>query len=376
MKTVDAGLDGARKPVRPAWRRVPLARRRLYVRVAVALFLLYAGFIVGAKLLKMTDTMAALAALNPVYLVPILILGGLVYYVLKALRWHYYLRVAGIRVPLRRSLAAYLAGNWFVFTPAGELMRAYLLGAGTGFSRVAPTVVVQAMVDFASLALMATLVVFFYRALAPAVLPVAVPLLATLVVVAAPPLRRHASGWRVLQRLTSGKRQTLFADVGRLLRPGPLVVGLLIGIPTVLSGATALYLTGVALEVTPWNPVYAVGAYSMMLLVGGISPFPQGLGVTEGTGTLILGYLGVEPSQALAVILVFRAAVLAFSAALGLLAFLALRLTVPELAHTPVRGVSDVAGDALGGSDDAVSAPPDASRPSPNLDLPPGPSRA
>jgi len=79
---------------------------------------------------------------------------ALLYYVLKALRWHYYLRVAGIYVPLRRSMAAYLAGQWFTFTPAGELMRAYLLGAGDRFSLVAPTVVMQAVVDFASFALL------------------------------------------------------------------------------------------------------------------------------------------------------------------------------------------------------------------------------
>jgi uncharacterized membrane protein YbhN (UPF0104 family) len=324
------------------------------IRVVIALFLLFTMYVVGGKLLRATDTLAALAALDQSYLVPIVLLGGLVYYVLKALRWHYYLGVAGIRVPLRRSLAAYLAGNWFVFTPAGELMRAYLLGAGTRFSRVAPTVMVQALVDFASLALMATVVVPFYPALAPVVLPVTVPLLATLPVVAAPPLRRYGSNWWLLKRLVSGKRQALAADVGRLLSPGAIAIGLLMGVPTVLAGASALYLTGVALEVPAWHPGYALSVYSMMLIAGGASPLPQGLGVTEGTGTLILGYLGIDAARALAVILLFRAIVLGFSAALGLLAFLALRLTVPELAQTPVGGVGD---DALAGSDDGLPTP-------------------
>ncbi len=123
----------------------------------------------------------------------------LLYYVLKGLRWHYYLRVVDVEVTLRRSLAAYLAGQWFTFTPAGELMRAYLLGAGTEFSRVAATVVVQVVTDFVSLALLATLMVPFYPALASVVLPVTTPLLLTAAMVATPPLRRYAATWGLVR---------------------------------------------------------------------------------------------------------------------------------------------------------------------------------
>jgi uncharacterized membrane protein YbhN (UPF0104 family) len=278
-----------------------------------------------------------------------------------------YLGVAGIQVPVQRSLAAYLAGNWFVFTPAGELMRAYLLGAGAKFALIAPTVVMQALVDFASLALMAILVVPAYPGLAPVVLPVTVPLLATMAMLAAPPLRRYAAGWRVLQRLGPTRSQELLEQIVRLLGPRSVAAGLLMGVPTVLAGTVALYLVGAAIDLDKvtggtyrWDPLVANGTYAMMLLVGGISPLPQGLGVTEGTGTLMLGYMEVEPSLAVAAILLFRAAFLGFSVLLGLLALLALRLTVPELAHTPLRGVGDV---AVLEPDDGLPAsqpPPDA----------------
>src|SRR5688500_17245421 len=171
--------------------------RRL-VRLGVGVLLLLAIVAVGSRLVRMEETFRTLAALHPVYLVPIWLLA-LLYYVLKALRWHFYLRVGGIDVTLARSMAAYLAGQWFTFTPAGELMRAYLLGARERFSLVAPTVVMQAVVDFASLALMATLAVPFYPALAPVVLPVTAPLLLTSAMLASPPLRRVASSWRVAQ---------------------------------------------------------------------------------------------------------------------------------------------------------------------------------
>ena len=53
-------------------------------------------------------------------LFPIALTLSLVYYLLKALRWHYYLGVVGIRMDWRRSVMVYLSGQWFAFAPAGE----------------------------------------------------------------------------------------------------------------------------------------------------------------------------------------------------------------------------------------------------------------
>ena len=312
-------------------------KRRL-VRLGVGLLLLAAVVVVGSRLIRMEETFRTLASLHPIYLAPILVMA-LLYYVLKALRWHFYLRVSGIEVSLARSMAAYLAGQWFTFTPAGELMRAYLLGARERFALVAPSVVMQAVVDFASLALMATLAVPLYPALAPVVLPVTLPLLLTLAMLAAPPLRRVAATWRVAQRLSSGRGASVTGQLSVLLRPWPVVVGLLMGVPTVLAGALAFYISGLALQIEGWDAIRATAVYSMTQLLGGLSPLPQGLGVAEGSGTMLLGYLGIDPGVALAAMLLSRGAVLGFSVALGLIALVALRVTVPELRHVPVGGL-------------------------------------
>jgi uncharacterized membrane protein YbhN (UPF0104 family) len=311
--------------------------RSRWLRLAVGVLVLVALWAIGSRLLKMGDTFQTLLSLHPGYLIPIVLLA-LLYYVLKALRWHFYLRVAGIRVALQRSMAAYLAGQWFTFTPAGELMRVYLLGAGRQFALVAPTVVMQAAVDFASLALVATLMVGVYPALAPVVLPVTLPLLLTLGLLAVPPLRRFATTWTLLRRFTEGRGRRVTGQFAQLLTPWPVAAGLLMGVPTILAGALTLYIAGLALSIADWGPLRVAGVYSMTQLLGGVSPLPQGLGVAEGSGTLLLGYLGVEPEAALAAMLLSRGAVLGFSILLGLIAFLVLRLTVPELAHMPVAG--------------------------------------
>lgn len=114
-----------------------------------------------------------------------------------------------------------------------------------------------------------------------------------------------------------------------------MAVGLLLGLLAVLVGATSLYFAGLAIGIPGRSAFRASGVYAMMQLLGGLSPLPQGLGVAEGTGTALLSYLGVEPSQALATILVFRAATLGLSAALGMLAFLLLRLTEADQVQLP-----------------------------------------
>jgi uncharacterized membrane protein YbhN (UPF0104 family) len=306
----------------PAWRWPP--SRRTLIRGAVVLFLLVALVVVGRKFWDMKEFLATLATFEPVYLAPILSLG-LVYYLLKALRWHYYLREAKLRVPVQRSVAAYMAGQWFTFTPAGELMRACLLGAGVEVSLVAPTVVAQAIADFVSLALVATVVVPLYPELAPVVLPVTVPLLTTVAMLAFPPLREYASSWRLVRWLASGKRREMVGSAAHLLGPRPMGVGVLMGIPAVLAGGLSLYYAGRAVGLPNWNPLHAEGVYAIIQLLGGLSPLPQGLGVTEGSGTLLLSYLGVDPAEALAAIVLFRAAILGFSAVVGLLAFFVLR---------------------------------------------------
>jgi uncharacterized membrane protein YbhN (UPF0104 family) len=286
---------------------------------------LVGAVILGHKFLHMKEFLATLATFEPLYLVPILAFA-LVYYLLKAVRWHYYLRVAEIPVRMPRSVSAYLAGQWFTFTPAGELMRAYLLGGGTDFARVVPTVVAQGLADFLALALVAALVVPFYPDLAPVVLPVTLPILITAAMLGTPPLRDFVAGWRIVQWLGSGKRRETVEQAGNLLAARPMSVGIAMGIPTILIGGLSLYFAGRALALPHWDLQPAEGVYAIMQLLGGISPLPQGLGVTEGSGTLILSYLGMDPSEALAAVILFRAAVLGFSAVLGLIAFIGLRL--------------------------------------------------
>ncbi len=315
------------------WPRWPPPRADV-LQAAVVVVALVALVVIAQKLFQMKRFLGTLATFEQTYLLPLLLLG-LAYYGLKTLRWHYYLREAGIVVRPWRAAAAYLAGQWFTFTPAGELMRGYLLGSGIPFAQVAPTVIVQVLADLLSLAVVATAVVPFYPGLSAAVLPVTLPILAAMLLLATPALRHRAAGWRLLRWLASGKRQAVVEEAAGLVGPRQTAVGLLLGIPAVLTGGFGFYLAGLAVGLSGWDLGRAIGVYAMMQLLGGLSPSPQGLGVTEGSGVLILAYLGIDPGEALAAIVLFRATLLALSAGLGGLALLSLRLADRSMRSHP-----------------------------------------
>jgi uncharacterized membrane protein YbhN (UPF0104 family) len=288
--------------------------------------------VLGILVHRFEDLLEALSGTEPdLGYVPVMIALATLYYFLKALRWHFYLRVSKVRLSWWRSCAAYLAGQWFTFTPAGELVRSYLLFERyrIPFERSAPTVVLQALMDFASLALMAILAAVWVPVLLPVVLPVAMPVLAFMLALLFPLPRRWLRSAPVLHRLPlirSRRFQALLDHADTLLAVRPTLVGLGMGLPAVAVGAGTLVAAGMALHVEGWHLVPALLVYSIAQLLGGVSIFPQGLGVTEASGTALLALLEVPALQAASAVILFRVCTLGWSILLGGCALVVLRL--------------------------------------------------
>jgi glycosyltransferase 2 family protein len=307
-------------------RQLPRSWGRDARSVALGVLLVMALWLTSSRLDTLRQDLAGTSV--DLTFVPAMLVLTTVYYVLKALRWHYYLRISGVRVAPGRTTTAYLAGQWFAFTPAGEFTRSLLLQRyGVAYERSVPAVMVQALIDLASLALVATAILPLWPALAPLVLPVTLPVLAALTVLALPATRAWGSTWLDRTPLGRSRRfQTLFHHAGDLLALRPLLVGLAVGVPTVLAGAGVLLIAGAALDVPGWETAPAVLIYSVSQLLGGLSFLPHGIGVTEGSGTALLALLGVPVGQAAAAIILFRLCTLGWGALLGAAALLRLHL--------------------------------------------------
>lgn len=84
--------------------------------------------------------------------------------------------------------------------------------------------------------------------------------------------------------------------------------------------AAALWIVLIAFGIGQLGPVEVLAAFAVSQLVGGLPGTPGGVGLTEGTLTLILVGYGVPASAALAPVLVFRVVSYWLPSGLGLLA--------------------------------------------------------
>ncbi len=263
-------------------------------------------------------------------------------YLLRFLKWEYYLAVLGIRgVPKGESLLIFLSGFVLTVTPGkvGEVFKSLILKElrGVPVERTAPVVVAERVTDLLGVI---TMIAIGSLSLPGGVVWAsagAVLVAAILVFVSSPALSAQ-----LLPRLPGG--------LGRVFtRIAPRIEAALLGLrelttprrlvwPTLLSIA-AWSLEGIALWVILGGfnerPPLTTTAflYATATLAGALVPVPGGLGVTDG---LLEGQMaalaGVAHATATAAMLLVRFATLWFAVAVGFLALALLRARNPSLA--------------------------------------------
>ncbi len=253
-------------------------------------------------------------------------------YLLRFVRWAFYLRVLKIPVPAGVSVLVFLSGLAMSITPgkAGELVKCYLLNSRTGVpvSRSAPVVVMERLTDVIAVIILG-LTGF---ALLPA--PIIVVLAAALVIAVAGLMfgvSRWASrlaGLPILSRW-SGLLRDSQEGFRELAAPRVMAVG-------VAAGAVAWFAEGLALWVilkgigSEIDLARALSIYAAATLVGAVTALPGGLVGTEGSMLALLQQSGVTRVGASAGTVLVRLVTLWFAVAVGLAAILALR-RVPKV---------------------------------------------
>ena len=300
-------------------------RRRWLILLSAGGMLVYLGLALAVDASRIGAALTALGAGGI-----LLVLGlSLFNYLLRYLRWAWYVQALGHRVPLLRHLGYYLGGFAFTVSPAkaGESVRSlYLSLHGVPFTHSLAALFTERLLDALAMTALAALIIASqqdYRvAIAAAAAGfAAVTLLAGHGYVPAL-LRRLASrfGGR-LQRLVLNLA-ALFESSARLLRARYLVPGLLLGLAAWGAEGYGLYLLAINLgiEVTPWS---GTGIYAVAVLAGVASFFmPGGIGGPEAVMTALLVAAGAPLAAAFAVTVLCRLATLWFAVVIGILALL------------------------------------------------------
>lgn len=262
---------------------------------------LVAGVVVMAAVVLIFDAGNLFEALSSFdwRLLPLIVLLTVTNYLLRFVKWQYYLRLLGIRSLTRwDSAQIFLAGFTMVLTPGkvGEYLKAYLVRVrvGTPMARTAPVIFAERFSDGIALLVLASSGLLIFRHGWQVMVAGAI-VMALLVIVIQREAMIHAL-LRRLERTRLGPRihvlEQLYDSTRELLRPRPLVFAVGIGTLSWLGECLAFVLVLIGLGIEPsWHLVAAgIFVFASATWVGGASMLPGGLGAAELTvaGLLLL----------------------------------------------------------------------------------------
>lgn len=285
----------------------------------VAIYVIFAIVAGGA------EVMGELRRFSWGWVAPILLLS-LGNYLIRFARWEYYLRSLRIRVRPGTSLSVFMAGLAMTITPGkvGEFLKSYLLKETdqVPMTRSAPVVFMERVTDLLALVALASVGVGSYYEKgvwilvgSGAALVVGVVVLQSrpLCLALLKPLHRVPR----LGKIAAGLEESYLA-AHHLTRPGPIALGLLLGIGGWACECLGLHLTFAGFrEAVPVGVSFFVYAFST--IAGVVSP--GGLGATDVSlvGFAVAIHEGLEESTAVAAAFLIRTATLWFAVGVGAL---------------------------------------------------------
>jgi uncharacterized protein (TIRG00374 family) len=296
-------------------------KKRLLIIVMIAIAF-YLGIIIYSNL---WDVLGAFK-LFKWYLLPIILSLIFIEYLIRSIRWNYYLDELKISIQRKRSYLIFFTGLSMSITPGkvGELIKAFLLKdeCGTPMSKGTSIVFIERITDVIGICGLAIIGLFSVSYGMNSILIVtAIFILFVLVI-----QNRKLSGKlvKVIGKIPLIRRykkdiDAVYETSHDLLQPKNLMVGVGFGFISWSLECICLYLIsfGFGIHLGLFESVFIV---SFSLIIGNISMLPGGLGITEGSMLGILLTLNVSSVMAVAVVILFRLVTLWFAVIIGLVA--------------------------------------------------------
>jgi uncharacterized membrane protein YbhN (UPF0104 family) len=309
-----------------------VAAPRLLRSVLIAVALGAGVALVLAAAVSLPATLGALGRFRWT-VAPVVVLAVVANWILRFVKWHFYLRCLDVPLPWRPSLRVFLAGFTMAISPGklGEVLKAVLVRdlVGTPVSRTASAVMAERFTDVGGLVVLGALGATALPR-GPALLGgIAGGLVAAVVALRSPAVGRRARSL-LPARLVEPVRS--FVHGGRaLLAPRALAVALGLSVVSWFFECVAFWLVLDGLGVAPPLRV-AIFVYAFASLAGAVSMLPGGLGVAEGSLTGLLAGVGIGLPEAAAATLLVRAATLWLAVALGVVTLL---VAFPAIGEPP-----------------------------------------
>ena len=297
--------------------------RGVAVFVGLAMIVSLAVFVVIAFLGGIGNVVRVILSMN-LSLFALGLLAVFAGYMLRFIKWRYYLRRLNLKVPLGKNLIVYLSLYSMNITPGmlGRFLVGYTVSrlAKMKAANVIPIVTMDIFTDFIGTAVVALVAALYFHQYVLYIIALDIVLLI--------PYAFILNDWfyRVIKRIFKGRKMlemfTLygdeyFASQSALNTPGTYIVSLGVTIPAAVLTALALFFTLAAIGIVP-HFASSVFIYTSTQVVGMATAVPGSIGVTDGALVAVLGSsLHIGSDIASAVTILVRFATLWFGTAMG-----------------------------------------------------------
>ncbi|HZW39662.1 MAG TPA: lysylphosphatidylglycerol synthase transmembrane domain-containing protein [Ignavibacteriaceae bacterium] len=297
-------------------------KKKIFISLAFA-GLLYLGFTIYADYRNVAESFSRFNW----FLFPLLLLLSMANYFFRFLKWDYYLTLLKIKVKKIDSFSIFMSGLIMSVTPGkmGELLKAYLVKQITNVpvSKTAPIIFAERITDFVSLILLALFGAYMFDYGRMIVLGVAIFFLLILIILSSKKIA--LSILASLEKINFLKKyliniQNAYESSYIMMRPLPLFYMVLVSLVSWFFECYGFYLIlqSFRIDVTLF---WSAFAYAFATIVGAISMLPGGLGVTEGSLTVLL-MKHASKNDAFASVFIVRVVTLWFAVLVGIISVL------------------------------------------------------
>ena len=277
------------------------------------------------------ELLGEVSSFSPVYWAMVLGLA-LLNYLVRLVRWHYYLRLLGIRIGIGESTAIFMSGLSMAVSPGrvGELAKSYFLREkrDVPVALSSTAVIMERVTDLISVLLLSLwgLLLIPYGWLVALVVLVGFALFTFLVV--------SPWGSDKLLRLPIPDRWRPFLNTSRgafrqVFAVKPLLIAVALGMLAWFAEGAGLWVVLQGMD-APGSLGQAVSIYAAATLLGAITMLPGGLVGTEGGMVALLQQVDLSKTLASSATFIIRVCTLWFAVAIGILALIYVQACIPR----------------------------------------------
>ena len=247
-------------------------------------------------------------------------------YLIRFVRWNFFLKGVGVNLNLKDNLFIYLSGLSMTITPAkaGEVWKGWLIKDinGDSLSKTVPVVISDRLTDMLALVIFSLLGILYYKQGAYVIITILILFGGFIIAIRTEAISNLLIG--ILEK-RAGKYskdvKSMHITFKETLTPKKLIITTALGLIAWFMECMALYLTVIGFG-DHIGIIVSTFTFSFASLAGAMSLIPGGLGVAEATLSGLLQFFGLTATISVGAAIIIRFTTLWYGTFLGIVVYL------------------------------------------------------